>query len=192
VEETDSNFSQSRWFTRGWTLQELIAPGKVVFYDEAWDFIGRKGDGREDYYFMQRLSQITGIDHQVFDKQRPLRDYSVAQRMSWASNRTTTRLEDCAYSLLGLFHINMPLLYGEGNRAFQRLQEEILRASDDESLFAWGYGKLLRVKDPAYGHSLFAIRPSDFSMCGSIERATPAGLRPSHYTTTNKGLQAVR
>jgi len=188
-EETYSNLSQSRWFTRGWTLQELIAPGLVVFYDEAWNLIGRK---RRDYYdrkFMKRLGQITGIGLKVLEEPSSFRLYSVAQRMSWASNRTTTRLEDCAYSLLGLFEINMPLLYGEGNRAFQRLQEEILRVSDDESLFAWGSShRSLQPDDRAQTHSLFARGPYDFSLCGSMVRATPAGLRPSHYTMTNKGL----
>jgi hypothetical protein len=191
VEEPYSSFSQSRWFTRGWTLQELIAPGVVVFYDEAWNLIGRKSQSRKygGTKFRERLSQITGIDDEVLAAPSSFRDYSVAQRMSWASNRTTTRLEDCAYSLLGLFEINMPLLYGEGNRAFQRLQEEILRVSDDESLFAWGNShQLLQPDDRAQSHSLFATGPSDFMLCGSIIRATPAGLRPSHYTITNKGL----
>ena len=62
---------------------------------------------------------------------------SVAQKMSWASKRTTTRLEDMAYSLMGIFDVNMPLLYGEGQKAFIRLQHEIVRVSDDESIFAW-------------------------------------------------------
>lgn len=62
---------------------------------------------------------------------------SVAQKMSWASRRTTTRLEDMAYSLMGIFDVNMPLLYGEGQKAFIRLQHEIVRVSDDESIFAW-------------------------------------------------------
>ena len=62
---------------------------------------------------------------------------SVAQKMSWASRRTTTRLEDVAYSLMGIFDVNMPLLYGEGQKAFMRLQHEIVRVSDDESIFAW-------------------------------------------------------
>jgi hypothetical protein len=63
---------------------------------------------------------------------------SVARRMSWAAKRTTTRDEDIAYSLLGIFDVNMPLLYGEGKKAFARLEEEILKVSDDQSLFAWG------------------------------------------------------
>jgi hypothetical protein len=186
--ETYSNLSQSRWFTRGWTLQELIAPEVVEFYDEAWNLIGRKSRDYHDRKFMKRLSQITGINDKVLEEPSSFRGYSVAQRMSWASNRTTTRLEDCAYSLLGLFEINMPLLYGEGNRAFQRLQEEILRVSDDESLFAWGKShQLVESDDRAQSH-LFARGPYDFSSCGSMVRATPAGLRPSHYTMTNKGL----
>ena len=173
VEETYSKFSQSRWFTRGWTLQELIAPEEVIFYDEAWNRIGRKSHAYSDWEFMKRLRQITGIDDKVLKRPSSFRDYSVAQRMSWASKRTTTRLEDCAYSLLGLFKINMPLLYGEGNRAFQRLQEEILRVSDDESLFAWGNShQLLQPDGRAQSHSLFARGPYDFSLCGSMVRAT--------------------
>ncbi len=82
----------------------------------------------------------------------------------------------------------MPLLYGEGLSAFKRLQEEILRGSADESFFAWGYGRLPRGEDFPHGHSLFAIMASNFFLCGGIVSATPEGLRPSHYTMTNKGL----
>jgi hypothetical protein len=73
---------------------------------------------------------------------------SIAKMMSWASKRTTTRMEDIAYCLLGIFGVNMPLLYGEREKAFIRLQEEIMKNSDDQSLFAWGY-----TIDPRISHS---------------------------------------
>ncbi|KAK3678436.1 hypothetical protein LTR78_001733 [Recurvomyces mirabilis] len=76
-------------------------------------------------------------DHELLDHKKPLSAYTVAARMSWAAHRCTTREEDQAYGLLGLFSIKMPLLYGEGTKAFLRLQEEILRLSADLSILAW-------------------------------------------------------
>jgi hypothetical protein len=124
-------FAKSRWFTRGWTLQELLAPSDVIFYSGDWKSLGTKSS------LFGLLSEITGINSGALLGQ-DLEDFSIATRMSWASQRTTTRIEDVAYSLLGIFDVNMPMLYGEGKKAFQRLQEEILRSSSDQSLFAWG------------------------------------------------------
>ncbi|KAK1752902.1 heterokaryon incompatibility protein-domain-containing protein [Echria macrotheca] len=121
-------FENSRWFTRGWTLQELIAPLWVAFYAQDWTFINNKAS--------KVLTDITGIPTQLLFTEKEVAEYSVAQRMSWAANRACTRVEDVAYSLLGLFGINMPLLYGEESKAFERLQEEILKTIDDHSLFA--------------------------------------------------------
>ncbi|EPE25177.1 hypothetical protein GLAREA_11758 [Glarea lozoyensis ATCC 20868] len=119
-----------RWFTRGWTLQELIAPSRVDFYDQNWELIGEKGQ------LSCVLSRITGIDNETLAGGN-VKEVSVAKRMSWASKRVTTRAEDIAYCLLGIFGVNLPLLYGEGKKAFTRLQEEIMKNSDDQSLFAW-------------------------------------------------------
>lgn len=130
-EQESSGFARSRWFTWGWTLQELIAPADVVFYSKDWKIIGTKERLHEF------LSLITGIDSKAL-RGRSLELFSVAKKMSWAANRATTRVEDIAYSLLGIFDVNMPLLYGEGKKAFFRLQEEILKASSDQTLFAWG------------------------------------------------------
>ncbi|TBU43659.1 hypothetical protein BD309DRAFT_1009618 [Dichomitus squalens] len=127
-----SFFRKSRWFTRGWTLQELIAPGRLVFLSADWEIIGSKGD------FIDVLEQMTGIDRVALLLDTGLDEFSVAQRFSWASKRETERVEDQAYSLMGIFDINMPTLYGEGDRALRRLQEEILRRTPDQSLFAWG------------------------------------------------------
>jgi hypothetical protein len=126
-------FKSSRWFTRGWILQELIAPMVVEFYAQDWSAIGTKSDLR------QELSLITGIDLQVLGGAE-LSTCNVAERMSWAAFRETTRAEDEAYSLLGIFQINMPLIYGEGKRAFLRLQEEILKTYDDYTVLTWSTG----------------------------------------------------
>ncbi|KXX81004.1 Vegetative incompatibility protein HET-E-1 [Madurella mycetomatis] len=146
--QTDVEFANHEWFTRGWTLQELIAPKEVLFFTERrriggpelpkkssrtgdWTLLGRKSD------LCTRLSSITGIDTNVLRGSQEIRSISIAKRMSWAAKRVTTRIEDCAYCLLGLFGINMPMLYGENEKAFIRLQEEIMKDSSDESLFAW-------------------------------------------------------
>jgi hypothetical protein len=128
----EAEFRQARWFTRGWTLQELIAPAKVEFYNRDWKRIGSKISR-----LLELLHVITGIPKGVLSNIRNLLDLSVAERMSWASTRQTSRTEDTAYCLLGLFRINMPMLYGEGENAFIRLQQEILSKYEDESIFAW-------------------------------------------------------
>ncbi|KUI53326.1 Vegetative incompatibility protein HET-E-1 [Cytospora mali] len=136
--KTQEDLAKSKWFTRGWTLQELLAPRDVRFYSGAWQCIGSKFGLKSDIY------KITGIDEAVLTSGR-FDGICVAQRMSWAANRHTTRTEDKSYSLMGIFGVNMPLLYGEGEKAFLRLQEEILKTSDDHSLFAWGLPKELVV-----------------------------------------------
>ena len=120
-----------KWFTRGWTLQELIAPKKLRFYDETWHFKGLKDK------FAKPIHQITKIPPDVLRNPEGLAKLSIAERMTWASKRETTRIEDTAYCLLGIFDINMPLLYGEGNKAFIRLQQEIIRLNNDLSIFGW-------------------------------------------------------
>lgn len=124
-------FKQSRWHTRGWTLQELVASPEVRFLSADWEFIGNKN------FMGSILEEITGIRRDVL-QHRNLSSISVAERMSWASRRRTTRIEDEAYSLMGIFDVNIPVIYGEGRRAFRRLQEEIMRTSPDHTLFIWG------------------------------------------------------
>ncbi|KAG5765633.1 hypothetical protein H9Q72_006319 [Fusarium xylarioides] len=126
----DSRFRKSRWFTRGWTLQELLAPHEVIFLADDWREIGTKAS------LSATISDISKIDVATLVKQT-WSHVSVAGIMSWASMRQTTRLEDQAYSLMGLFDVNMPLIYGEGPKAFYRLQVEIMKATNDDSIFAW-------------------------------------------------------
>lgn len=101
------------------------------------------------------IANITGIDAQVLLGSHP-HGYTVAERMAWASNRTTTRVEDAAYSLMGLFDVFMPMLYGEGSRAFMRLQEEIMKKSEDYSIFAWQSSESRYI-------GIFAQSPSQFN-----------------------------
>lgn len=107
----------SRWYTRGWTLQELIAPIAVRFFSSEWVELGERGD------LAPLLEKITRIPSEVLQGISP-KMYSIAVRFSWASRRETTRLEDEAYCLMGLLDVNMPLLYGEGRKAFTRLQRD--------------------------------------------------------------------
>ncbi|KAK4125182.1 HET-domain-containing protein [Parathielavia appendiculata] len=120
-----------RWFTRGWTLQELIAPECIIFFDAQWNRRGTKED------LAERLSHITGIDRDILLHRRRLSSVSVAQKMSWAAGRQTTRVEDSAYCLLGIFGVHHPFIYGEGKRAFRRLQDTIVSSVPDLSIFAW-------------------------------------------------------
>ncbi|KAH9883334.1 heterokaryon incompatibility protein-domain-containing protein [Xylariomycetidae sp. FL2044] len=177
------NFRKSLWFTRGWTLQELIAPSRVVFYSRDWGVVGTRDSLCVD------IALITRIDVQYL-KQGDPQMASVAERMSWASNRVTTRPEDIAYCLLGIFDINMPLLYGEGDKAFLRLQEEIMRDSNDQSLFAWGRQPEPSKdhQEPALDHNyhgLLATSPVDFAHSSDI---VPHVSMKSVFESTNNGI----
>jgi len=149
--ETIHLIKQSCWFTRGWTLQELVAPVRIEFYSRDWQCLGTKDS------LVGILSDITGIQPEYLSHKHrgkwyvtgdwreymaqelfhavPLQQASIATRLSWLARRTTTRIEDMAYCMLGILDINMPLLYGEGRRAFKRLQEEVIKCSTDHSLF---------------------------------------------------------
>ncbi|KAK0119557.1 hypothetical protein ONS95_010997 [Cadophora gregata] len=198
LENILKQLEDSAWFTRGWTLQELLAPETVVFFDRNWVEIGTRSS-LEDV-----ISQITKI--------RAIsawQECCVAEKMSWASRRETTRVEDEAYCLMGLFDVNMPLLYGEGRKAFQRLQLEILKSTDDDSIFCWcdrkGSGDLLAPRLEAFKSSSeirhcykddsslssLSLSSSDLSKRALDQaKATRNYFRTKPYPTTlsNKGL----
>ena len=144
------------WFSRGWTLQELIAPSNVQFLNKNWQSIGDKRS------LAPTLRKITGIPEHILIHGLHGNRPCIAQIMSWAAHRTTTRVEDRAYSLMGLLDVNMPMLYGEGRKAFHRLQLEIIRASNDQSIFAWHSEK------EQHG-SVLADDPRCFRDCGRME-----------------------
>ena len=181
-------FHDSRWFTRGWTLQELLAPRVVRFYARDWAPLGTLRE------LSRSVWQTTGISIAVLTHQTPIIECSVAQRLSWAAYRQTTRVEDAAYSLLGILGVNMPLLYGEGANSFVRLQEEVLRRSGDLSILAWSEAEETRQSN------LLAGSPLDFKNCGDIvlesltidasgHWMTSAGLRGSLSVLETESLQ---
>ncbi|KAK0733058.1 hypothetical protein B0T26DRAFT_736125 [Lasiosphaeria miniovina] len=117
ISDLDVAFEHCRWFTRGWTLQKLLAPGQLVFYDRTWEAVGDR-------------ASLAG---QIQRRTAAPPSLPIGERMSWASDRNTTRKEDLAYCLFGIFDVHMPLLYGEGDHAFRRLQEEILKTWETTS-----------------------------------------------------------
>ncbi|KAI1212585.1 HET-domain-containing protein [Annulohypoxylon truncatum] len=161
---TDSSFRNSRWFSRGWTLQELIAPVDVSFFSNSWTFLGVKSD------IETLLEEITGISF-AFLSECGIHYFSIAQRMCWAAKRKTSRKEDMAYCLLGIFDVNMPLLYGEGDKAFQRLQEEIIKQSTDQTVFTWSFDgshETDEANDADEAISILARSPSEFIGCADM------------------------
>ncbi|KAI0101321.1 HET-domain-containing protein [Nemania sp. FL0031] len=159
-----ADVKQSEWFARGWTLQELIAPETVNFYGRGWNFLGDKKS------LSSEIASRTGIPKDVLSKKIHPQACSVAQRMSWAAKRTTKRLEDRAYSLMGLFDVNMPMIYGERDRAFLRLQEHIISKSSDESIFIWDLDILEdSTRDAKQVHcGLLAPSPACFARSGDV------------------------
>lgn len=164
----------SRWFTRGWTLQELLASKRRYFFASDWSSI-------ESWIgFDNAIAAAAGIDKQVLQDRDMITAFPVAHRMSWASTRETTRSEDIAYSLMGLFDVKMPILYGEGaKKAFRRLQNEIMQTSFDQTLFAWR-------SESRSSSGLLATSPADFLRTPRIALWDPVALSP--FVMTNVGL----
>jgi hypothetical protein len=182
----EDGFCSARWFTRGWCLQELLAPRNLHFFDSSWTHIGTKMS------LHRYIHNITGIsEDELFAED--LSTISVARRMSWAARRETTRTEDIAYCLLGIFDINMPLLYGEGAKAFKRLQEEIIRVIDDQSIFAW----TLPEDDDLYNlftclFDVLAPHPIVFEKAGNIsrsDRTASLSKGTGSHSVSNKGVR---
>ncbi|RYC56034.1 hypothetical protein CHU98_g10174 [Xylaria longipes] len=192
-EVLSKHLARSRWFTRGWTLQELLAPREIEFYSHDWVLLGTKDSlcsgissitGIADRYISQKFigDRYFSGDFVVRSVQyaASITEASVAERLSWLSRRTTTRAEDMAYCILGIFDINMPLLYGEGPKAFIRLQEEIMKVLNDSSLFCWTR-KLSPYMD------FLSPSPSCFQDCSHFIPGQ-RDLRPTPYFMTNAGL----
>lgn len=195
--ETNSSFRRSRWFTRGWTLQELLAPREVLFYGCLWNELGKRNDMRD------LISDITAIPETCLGGYHPeteiALDYNLAQRMAWASGRYTTRVEDAAYCLLGIFNVHMPLLYGEGEEAFLRLQRQILTVHADESILAWNLDVGLKADQlyqqvaaiPQRVHKprpAFALSPQEFAPWQVLQQHR-FSLYPSQLWSPGNALQ---
>jgi hypothetical protein len=180
---------ECRWFTRGWCLQELIAPSAVWFYDSNWDYVGSKDE------LSQLLFDITQINKEVLRDSNLVASVPVARRMSWAAKRETSREEDLAYCLLGIFGVNMPMLYGEGPNAFLRLQEQIVLSSNDLSIFAFDLN--LKPTNPSGRMvvsycDMFAKSPTAFKYHGAREYSETEPRWNEAFTVTNKGIYFQR
>ncbi|KAF8847351.1 HET-domain-containing protein, partial [Acephala macrosclerotiorum] len=190
----DSSFRNARWFTRGWTLQELLAPKNLVFFDQDWNVLGTKESLSgiiEDFTdisarYINWAEQYPLSSGFVGDAYESLSEASVAERMSWAAGRQTTRKEDMAYCLLGLFGIHMPMLYGEGDRAFAKLQEEIMKTTDDTTLLSWGYKQTWDDKEEA--DTILAPIPASFKNCYGLVPSKLIGFPRPSFSMTQKGL----
>ncbi|KAG8161985.1 hypothetical protein KVR01_007750 [Diaporthe batatas] len=187
------NNKPASWFSRGWTLQELLNSQRIEFYDKNWTLIGTKRD------LLSPLSKLTGIDENYLTGMEDFRDASVATKMSWMANRTTTLEEDLAYSMLSIFGVNMTPNYGEGPCAFMRLQEAILSGSSmDESLFAWkmpnaNSGERYNRQNSAwegYEWGLLAPCPAWFAASGGVRALPNATRRRGPFEVTGEGVKA--
>ncbi|KAI6106441.1 heterokaryon incompatibility protein-domain-containing protein [Pisolithus croceorrhizus] len=185
-----------RWFSRGWTLQELIAPKVVHFFDQKWERVGDKSQ------LAATLRDITRIPEPVLVDGLHSMPLCVAQVISWAAGRMTTREEDRAYSLLGLLGVHMPMLYGEGKNAFHRLQLEIMRTSNDQSIFSWGHSR-----KSGWSGGFLADDPNCFQDCDEVQllptdaiktffkQSAAGSFKPipeeqwATFTVTNTGIQ---
>ncbi|KDR74947.1 hypothetical protein GALMADRAFT_70386 [Galerina marginata CBS 339.88] len=171
------------WFTRGWTLQELLAPPTLKFYTSEWKECNKTHGGKT---IVDWLSEITKVPtNDLLHFQPGLNN--IRQRLDWASERQTTRVEDMAYCLLGIFDISMTIAYGEGLRAFHRLQQAIMERSNDRSLFLWT-GK------PASVSSMLANEAKCFQYdyrqidADTLETSDASSVDPA-FTLTNHGLR---
>ena len=187
------SFGWSRWFDRGWTLQELLAPSNLQFFDHNWVYLNTRENWRS------KIEAATRID-QKYLSYLGYKEACIAVKMSWMANRVTTKVEDTAYALLGLFEVRIQTDYGEGSAAFTRLQETLIERQEDqdESIFAWtDPTKQLLIRKPAsetnneklkfYG--LLAPWPSCFANMSSTV-ANSEGNRMSRipYNIHNKGV----
>ncbi|KAK1656487.1 hypothetical protein BDP81DRAFT_444989 [Colletotrichum phormii] len=167
-EAFETKFRRSRWFERGWTLQELLAPRMLAFYDHHWNALGTKKE------LADQIQDITGIPTEYLVGRHRLQGASVAQRMSWAATRETKKAEDMAYSLMGIFDINMSMIYGEGGaKAFGRLLKEIMVRSADDSTLAWDLNTIptdingLTVSGDRHG-GVHPVSPAAFRYSGAV------------------------
>jgi hypothetical protein len=128
------------WFSRGWTLQELLAPGRIKFFNKDWKPIIAGDSDKEDKSFVKRISNITGIPDMSLRLFHPMTINRDLRPLAWISERCTTRLEDMAYCLIGIFRLTLLIVYGEGKRAFFRLQMELLQNGNATNLLIWHHG----------------------------------------------------
>ncbi|KAK1531758.1 HET domain-containing protein [Colletotrichum paranaense] len=186
--DSGGDLTKSVWFTRGWILQELIAPGRMEFYDKHWSTIGSRVD------LSQQIQLRTSINAEILRHdsstrrsiQSLLAGIPVGRRMSWAADRRAKKEEDRAYSLLGIFGVSMPLLYGEGDRGFLRLQEEIIKETNDMSLFAWCDSTVTSPDGSAEFRGILTTTPDHLRDCRDLTSLSDLRRGPE-FSMTNMG-----
>lgn len=185
-------FIESSWFLRGWTLQELLAPKHLVFCNARWAILGCRNMPEHSPHFekfygpslIDTVAYTTGIRRAYLrgGAASALNQASIGERLSWAAKRKTTRKEDEAYCLLGILQLNMPLLYGEKEKAFFRLQQAVMQQSTDKSLFAW----TLPTGSGTSCEGMLAPSPKAFAM--SLGFDIPCYADGSVTTLNSRGL----
>jgi hypothetical protein len=179
------------WFTRGWTLQELLAPKVIKFFSESWKPLTAKPndkipDSELGCPLWKIISDITQIPvDQLLNFEPGIN--SVRERMGWASKRETTRVEDMAYCLIGIFNVPLSIAYGEGRMAFYRLQVEIVQRSHDRGLFVWNGPNSLQ--SPL--NSMFAVGPQAFACEFPLPEIEEDIATDPTYVITNYGLRML-
>jgi hypothetical protein len=160
-------FMGSRWFTRGWTLQELLAPKEVEFFSKEGTCVGSR------FELKQLIHVITNIPPRALSG-APLKEFGVDERLSWAVGRQTTRIEDEVYSLLGIFNVQLPFIYEEGyDKALRRLLDEIHTSHVDVD--QGGPEDMLRSTIPFR-------RDKDFISCGYLDAVRRRCTKPAGCT----------
>jgi hypothetical protein len=184
---TEHAFRNSRWLTRGWTLQEYLAPSHIELYSSSWTRIGSVfspcSSMELELFEASLVQRCTGIHRWYWSTA------DISTRLSWAATRHTTREEDKAYCLLGLLDVKMPLLYGEGDEAFPRLLEEVIKKSNSHGVLAAGYNLPWSRSTFKYPY-LLPTSPRPYAGCrnGFEETPVPGRSNSPHFTLTNAGL----
>ena len=181
----EEHLRNSAWFTRGWTLQEMLAPKSLHFFDTEWSQIG----SRNEPTMQTILTAVTGIDFRFFGDIDAIHSATVLERMRWISQRQTSRAEDLSYCMLGIFGVQMPLLYGEGEGAFLRLQSEIMKVTDDETIFAWIQPGLEKSGLFANHPKMFANKNPNEDTGKGLRICRAVGFVRSPISLTSKGVE---
>jgi len=184
--ESLNTLHEDEWFTRGWTLQELLAPSRMKFYGSNWTPLTNNKNDKDDTTFVSDLSKFTKIPLNDLCNFRPGPNRAW-EKMTWAANRKTTRIEDIAYSLTGIFDISMPIAYGEGDRAFKRFMAELLQNCKEWQILVWAGGLPGSPTDPACyftadDWALRVLKQRQISWWGE-------GSGDSDFSVTKRGVQ---
>ncbi|KIJ66020.1 hypothetical protein HYDPIDRAFT_27222 [Hydnomerulius pinastri MD-312] len=179
---TVDDFGSEPWFTRGWTLQELLATSQIKFFGKHWIALSDCPNDRDDSDLRDAISRVTRIpSYDLLYDSTPMNGGRIWEVMSWASGRHTTRTEDTAYCLMGMLGIYMTVDYGEGERAFSRLMEMVMQTCSSQwAVFTW-------IGQPSTFHSTIASSPDCYPPYDSKLMYDSGGV--SGFTLTNNRLE---